>query len=203
MIAGSASCFFSYAGFESITTAGEETKNSSKHIPLAIGLSVINVTVLYVEALGALTLMQSYYKVDVSAPFSAVLSSHHCVWGANVVSIGAIIGLAETLLGSLFSCTRIFYAMSSDDLLFKPLAYVNKVTQTPSISIILFGIITAILAFVTDLSHLVELLSIGTLICYTAVSVNLIVLRYQTVEMCQFQLKPYPSNFPLNDKEAL
>ena len=202
VIAGSASCFYSYAGFESITTAGEETKNPSKHIPLAIGLSVIIVTVLYVGASGALTLMQPYYEVDVSAPFSAVFLSHNCIWGANVVSIGALIGLSASLLGSLFSISRTAYAISADGLLFKPLAYINEVTQTPLVSIILFGIVSAILAFVTDLTHLVEFLSIGTLICYTAVSVNLIVLRYQTVEMCQFQLKPDPSSFFLNDKEA-
>lgn len=203
VLAGSAACFYSYAGFEGITTAGEETKNPSRNIPLAISLAVIVVSFLYIAASGALTLMVPFFNVDVSSPFSAAIQSHGCTWGAKVVGIGALLGLSCSILGSIFSIPRTAYAMAADGLLFKPLAHVNEKTQTPILSVLIFGILTSIIALVTDLAHLVELLSIGTLLCFTVVSINVILLRYQTVEMCQFQLKPDVSSVSICNQEEL
>ena len=201
VLAGSASCFYSYSGFEGVTTAGEETKNPSRNIPLAISLAVIVVSILYIGASGALTLMVPFSQVDVSSPFSAAILSKGSKWGANVVGIGALVGLSASILGSIFSIPRTAYAMAADGLLFKRLAVVNEVTQTPLLSIFLFGGLTALLALITDLAHLVELLSIGTLLCFTVVSINVVILRYQTVEVCQFNLKPDLSTMSLSEAE--
>lgn len=186
VIAGSASCFYSYSGFEVITTAAEESKNPSKHIPIALTTSLIFVTLLYVSASCALTLMVPYNQVNILAPFPAALQYHDLTWGKRMVAVGALMGLSASVLSGMFSMPRTVYAIALDGLLFKSLATVNGKTQTPINSILLFASITAVLATLVNLKTLVELLSIGTLSCFILVSINVILLRYQPQELNTF-----------------
>ena len=56
--AGASLAFFSYIGFDAITTAGEEVKNPRRNIPIAILICIGVVTLLYcavaLAAIGAL-----------------------------------------------------------------------------------------------------------------------------------------------------
>ena len=56
-----------------------------------------------------------------------------------------------SLTGGLFSMPRAVYAMAADGLLFRGLSYVHPRTQTPVISIGIFGSISALLALLVDI----------------------------------------------------
>uniref|UniRef100_A0A9I9CUX6 Cationic amino acid transporter C-terminal domain-containing protein n=1 Tax=Cucumis melo TaxID=3656 RepID=A0A9I9CUX6_CUCME len=55
MFAGSAVVFFSYIGFDSITSTAEEMKNPQRDLPLGIGLTMLICSILYVITIGAVT----------------------------------------------------------------------------------------------------------------------------------------------------
>jgi solute carrier family 7 (cationic amino acid transporter), member 4 len=93
-------------------------------------------------------------------------------------SVGALCGMTTTLFGSLFSLPRTMYSMANDGLLFGFLGRISERTQVPVGNIILSGLLSALIALVFDLQHLVEFMSIGTLIAYTIVAVSVILLRY-------------------------
>lgn len=179
VIAGAATCFYAFVGFDSIATAGEEAKNPSFSIPMATVLSMGIVTLGYVLVTSALTLLISYKDINPSAALPEAFAGIGMHWVKYVVSIGAICGMTTTLFGSLFSLPRCMYAMASDGLLFSFLGDVNSKTQLPLTNLVISGICTSLIALVFDLEKLVEFMSIGTLLAYTIVSACVIILRYK------------------------
>ncbi|VDL82270.1 unnamed protein product [Nippostrongylus brasiliensis] len=168
MLAGAASCFFAYIGFDGLATAGEEAKNPSRSIPLATFISMSVVTLAYVAMSASLTLMIPYYQVHPTAAFSDAFA----LKGATVAKIAVSVG-------GMFALPRCVFAMAEDGLLFQSLAAVNGKTQVPINAVLVFGSATAITALLFDIETLVEFLSIGTLLAYSIVSACVIILRYQ------------------------
>ncbi|KAL8593873.1 hypothetical protein ACOMHN_023789 [Nucella lapillus] len=189
-LAGAASCFFAYIGFEGIAVSSEEAQQPEKSVPIATLISLVVVTVLYMCATSALTLMIPYYEVNLAAAFPDAFAAVGLQWAKYVVAIGTLLGMTSSLLGAAFSLPRSVYAMAEDGLLFQFLAKVHPKTQTPVYSILIFGFLSAIMAFLFEIDTLVEFMSIGTLTAYTIVAASIIIIRYLPVDKCQFQLKP-------------
>lgn len=179
VIAGAATCFYAFVGFDSIATSGEEARDPSYSIPVATILSMTLVCIGYMLVSGALTLMVPYSEISLTAALPEALSSVGLPWAKYVVSIGALCGMTTTLLGSLFSLPRCMYSMAADGLIFSFLGRVNKTTQVPMLNLAVSGICSAIIALLFDLEKLVEFMSIGTLLAYTIVSASVIILRYR------------------------
>lgn len=87
--------------------------------------------------------------------------------------------MTTTLFGSLFSLPRTMYAMANDGLLFGFLGHVSERTQVPVLNLAISGSVSALIALLFDLQHLVEFMSIGTFLAYTIVSASVIILRYR------------------------
>lgn len=73
---------------------------------------------------------------------------------------------------------RIFYGMAVDGVIYKCMRYVSKRTKVPVITTIVTGLIAAVTALTFDLDHLIDMMSIGTLLAYTLVAMCVICLRY-------------------------
>ncbi|KAI4456374.1 inner membrane transporter ygji-related [Holotrichia oblita] len=183
VIAGAATCFYAFVGFDSIATSGEEAKNPSFSIPMATVISMGVVTLGYILVCAALTLLVPYYDINPTAALPEAFSGVGMHWVKYVVSLGAICGMTTTLFGSLFSLPRCMYAMAVDGLLFSFLGDINSKTQVPLMNLIISGILTALIALLFDLEKLVEFMSIGTLLAYTIVSASVIILRYRPTVM--------------------
>ncbi|CAH0389545.1 unnamed protein product [Bemisia tabaci] len=179
VVAGAATCFYAYVGFDSIATSGEEAQDPSFSIPVATALSMTLVSFGYILVSAALTLMVPYTMIDASAALPEAFSMMGLHWVKYAVTIGALCGMTTTLLGSLFSLPRCMYAMAQDGLIFAFLGKINKTTQVPVVNLIISGLMSATIALLFDLEKLVEFMSIGTLLAYTIVSASVIVLRYR------------------------
>lgn len=179
VVAGAASCFYAFVGFDSIATSSEEARNPGTSIPLATILSLGVVTVAYVLVSAALTLMIPYNQINPAAALSDAFGSLNLQWAKYAISIGALCGMTTTLLGSLYALPRCLYAMASDGLIFSFFGKINERTQVPMCNLIVSGLCSALLALLFDLEKLVEFMSIGTLLAYTIVSASVIVLRYR------------------------
>ncbi|KAL1398823.1 hypothetical protein pipiens_008660 [Culex pipiens pipiens] len=178
VMAGAAKCFYGYVGFDCIATTGEEARNPSRNIPLAIIFSLIIIFLSYFGVATVLTMALPYYLQDPKAPFPNLfdwLGWHEIKW---IVSIGAIFSLCTNSLGAMFPLPRVLYAMSSDGIMFKKLRAVNSKTKTPILATIISGAISGTMALLFDLPQLIDMMSIGTLLAYTIVAVSVLVLRY-------------------------
>ncbi|XP_055538373.1 cationic amino acid transporter 3-like [Wyeomyia smithii] len=185
IMAGAAKCFYGFVGFDCIATTGEEAKNPSRNIPLAIVISLIIIFLAYFGISTVLTMALPYYLQDPGAPFPHLfreLQWFEIMW---IVSIGAIFALCTSLLGAMFPLPRVLYAMSTDGVIYKKLKTVHPKTQTPVLATILAGILAATMALLFNLQQLIDMMSIGTLMAYTIVAVSVLVLRYEDTSLMQ------------------
>merc|ERR1719336_2347510 len=179
MLSGAATCFYGFVGFDAIATTGEETKDPQRSIPIAVMMCLAAVSLAYTGVSSILTLMVPYYMQDAAAPLPHVFHVVGLDWAGNVVSLGALFGLSTSLLGAMFPLPRVVYAMASDGMVPRRLAKVHSSTRTPLTATLLSGCLAALMALIFDLSQLVDMMSIGTLLAYTMVGLCVLLLRYR------------------------
>ncbi|XP_037031027.1 cationic amino acid transporter 2 [Bradysia coprophila] len=179
IIRGAAICFYGFIGFDVIATAGEETKNPKKSIPLSVIVSLFVIFLAYFSMSTVLTMMLPYYDQNENAPLPHAFKKFNWSTAEYIVSFGAIFGLCASLMGSMFPLPRVIYAMSSDGLIFEFMGRISKRFKTPMYGTLLAGLLTGLLAAIFNLTQLVSMMSIGTLLAYSIVAACVLLLRFE------------------------
>ncbi|XP_015185930.1 PREDICTED: cationic amino acid transporter 2 [Polistes dominula] len=182
IITGAATCFYGFIGFDCVATTGEEAKDPQRSIPIAIVASLTVVFLAYFGVSAVLTMVLPYYEQNPDAPFPHLFEVIGWDWAKWIVSIGAICGLCASLLGAMFPLPRIIYAMASDGLIFKWMGKVSSRFHTPIMGTFSAGILTGVLAAIFELTQLLNMMSIGTLLAYSIVAACVLILRYEESE---------------------
>jgi APA family basic amino acid/polyamine antiporter len=174
---GAARIFFAYIGFDAVSTAAQEAKKPQRDMPIGILGSLAVCTVLYILVSTVLTGLVPYSTLNVGAPVAVGIDATGVSWGATMVKIGAVFGLATVMLVMLLGQTRVFYSMSKDGLLWKWASAIHPKFRTPWITTIVFGIFAAIMPAFLPIDNLADLVNIGTLLAFTIVCAGVWILR--------------------------
>jgi APA family basic amino acid/polyamine antiporter len=184
MIAGAATIFFAYIGFDSVSTHAEEAKNPQRDVPIGIISSLVICTVLYIAVAAVITGMVRYDQIDIDAPIPSAFASVGMPWAQFLISAGALAGITSVLLVLMLSQPRVMLAMARDGLV--PRSFFSAVHErfrTPWKSQILTGVFVAFLGGFLPLRILAELVNIGTLLAFVIVCAAVLVLRKTAPEV--------------------
>ncbi|CAN1246204.1 Cationic amino acid transporter 2, vacuolar, partial [Linum grandiflorum] len=178
VLAGSATVFFAYIGFDSVASTAEEVKNPQRDLPMGIGFALSICCSLYMLVSIVVVGLVPYYAMDPDTPISSAFASHGMQWAAYIITAGAVMALCSTLMGSILPQPRILMAMARDGLLPSFFCDVNKKTQVPVKGTVVTGFCAATLAFCMNVDQLAGMVSVGTLLAFTMVAISVLILRY-------------------------
>jgi len=188
--------FYAYIGFDTISTAAEETKNPQKNLPIGLIGSLIVCSILY--ALVAIVFtgivpVEKYSDVDLLAPIAFAVRYINQPWIAGWISIGALAGLTSALLIFQYGNTRILYSMGRDNFLPKSLTKIDTKSKVPYISTWITTIIVMLGCIFMDANVAAELGIFGTLTCFIMVCVGVILMRIKNPNLERpFRVPLYP-----------
>ena len=169
VLQGIAAIFFTYIGFDAISTTAEECKNPQRDLPLATILTLCICTVIYVILSFVLTGMVNYKELNVGDPLAIVFAKHNLNWLSGIVSLSAVVAVASVFLVFQLGQPRIFMSMARDGLLPKQFAKIHPRFKTPSLATIITGIAVAIPTLFLSSQIVLDLTSIGTLFAFVFV----------------------------------
>ncbi|AQK65358.1 Cationic amino acid transporter 4 vacuolar [Zea mays] len=178
VLSGSATLFFAFIGFDTVASTAEEVKNPRRDLPLGMGLTLSLCCFLYMMVSAVVVGLVPYHAMDPDTPISSVFARYGMQWAEYVVSSGAVLALVASLIGGILPQPRIIMAMARDGLLPPLFSDVNRKTQVPILSTVLIGTCASVLAFFMDVSQLAGMVSVGTLLAFTAVAISVLVVRY-------------------------
>src|ERR1700732_3604011 len=202
VLAGGAIIFFTYIGFDSVSTASEEARNPQKDIPFGIIASLIVCTVLYVGVAIVLLGMLKYTTFVSGEAAEAPVAYALKVLGAHpvfrsVIVLGALMGMISSILVFQYGQARIWYAMSRDGLLPKLFSAVHPKYKTPHWSTWIACFAVGIPAGLVDIGDAADLANIGTLFAFVLVSLGVIFLRRKQPDRKRAFRVPLVPWFPL------
>jgi len=190
VLAGGSIIFFTYIGFDSVSTASEECRDPQRTVPIGIIATLIVCTILYIGVSLVLTGIVPWQSVIgdaaplVNALKRLTISEHSQLlhWTRLIVLLGAIIGMISSILVFQLGQARVWFAMSRDRLLPDMFSKVHTKFRTPAVATWIAGILVAIPAGLFDVGTLAELSNIGTLFAFVLVSIGVLILRRKQPE---------------------
>jgi APA family basic amino acid/polyamine antiporter len=205
-VGAAATMFFAYVGFDSVSTAAEETINPQRNVPIGLVGSLLICTVFYIIVAGGAvaTLGGQPIMGPGGVPFEpgsaelarqcampqhaeALVCSKEALAHVlrvigfsgvgNMLGIAAFLALPSVILVLLYGQIRIFFVMSRDGLLPDVLSTVHPRFKTPHIMTIITGVVVALGAAFFPVGGLADISNAGTLYAFSFVAIALLVLR--------------------------
>lgn len=179
ILGGVAAVFFSFIGFDSISTTAEECKNPQRDMPRAMLYCLAICTVLYICITLVLTGMVSYKELGVDDPLAYVFQKVDMNVIAGIVSVSAVIAITSAILVFQIGQPRIWMTMSRDGLLWPRFGKIHPKYKTPTFATLIAGIIVCVPSLFLDMQFVVDLTSVGTFFAFILVCSGVLYLDYK------------------------
>ncbi|HPC42316.1 MAG TPA: amino acid permease [Spirochaetota bacterium] len=177
--------FIAFQGFEVIAQSSEEINNPKKNIPRAVFLSLIIVVPIYllvaIVALGSITPPEGMTSWDFLAQQKETalvgVARHFFTGGGVMILIGGLISTISALNATIFSSSRVAFAMGRDRNFPAFFSKVHDKNFTPHWSILVSLIIIVVMAVSFPIEDVASAADIMFLLLFLQVNVAMIRLR--------------------------
>ncbi len=182
ILSGAVLTFYSFVGFEDIINVSEEVKNPESNMPKGILLAVLIASTIYITiALIAVSVIPAAELAASSAPLVDVVKRAAPWFPPILFAFIAMFAVANTALLNFIMGSRLIYGMANQGLMPKLLAKLSR-RRTPYVSSIAVLGFMLVLALTGNIGSLARATSVLLLICFMAVNVALVVLKYRKDE---------------------
>ncbi len=183
VLAASSIVFFAVFGYDTLTTAAEESKNPQRDLPRAVLLSLGVSMALYLAVSLVLTGMVPYTELNTPAPVDAAFKALGLDWVRGIINVAAIAGITSVMFAFLLGAARIWFALSRDGLLPKWFSHVHPKYGTPARPTVIIGLFTALVAGLLPIGEVAELVNIGTLSAFIVICGSVLLLRMRRPDL--------------------
>ncbi|MFZ1100505.1 MAG: amino acid permease [Steroidobacteraceae bacterium] len=205
--AAASTIFFTYVGFDAVSTAAEEARDPQRSLAIGlIGSLVICGALFVVVAIGAIGTVGGQPIVDpatgAALPTDSLALAHACQLPAHagafvcsndalahvlraigspraamLIAAAAFIALPTVILTGIYAQSRIFFGMARDGLLPPALVRVHPRFKTPHIVVVTTGVAVAVAAAFLPVGRLADISNAGALLAFILVSLGVLLLR--------------------------
>jgi len=197
IIQAAALVFFAYLGFDVISVTAEESRHPERDVPFGIIGSLVLCSLIYLAVSLVLVGMVPFQGIDPESPFSTAFRQVGLPWAADLVALGAMVGITSVFYMLLLAQPRILFAMARDGLLPAWVATVHPRYRTPHRLTLICGGAVALVSSLTPIEKLAYLCNIGTLFAFFLVCLGVLVLRFTSPTL------PRPFRCPLGKTVAV
>jgi APA family basic amino acid/polyamine antiporter len=183
VLTGASVVFFAVFGYDTLTTAAEESNNPQRDLPRAVMLSLAISMILYIAISLVLTGMVPYAHLAGDAPVSDAFSERGLHWIGVAVAAVVVVGVMSVLFAFMLGAARIWFALARDGLLPAWFAKVHPQYGTPYRPTLILGVATALVAGALPISQVAEMINIGTLAAFIVICASILVLRQRRPEL--------------------
>lgn len=185
--------YVAFEGFEVISQAGDETIKPRQNLPKAMLLSVFIVTITYIMVTFASIVSVKPGMPGVTEPIWEWIGSHrergfgeavsHLLPMGNILlTLAVIFASTSALNATIYSASRVAYALGRDNMLPSFFSKISKKTQTPYIAIASTGTIILLIAVFLPTVHIASSASIMFLFLFFLVNMCVIKIRWNLSE---------------------
>ena len=196
IMSAAALVFFAYIGFDVVATTAEEARDPQRALPIGILGSLAICTVLYVAVALVITGMVPFDQIDTQGALAAAFEQVGQDGYATLIAAGAVAGLTTVVMTLIIGTTRVVFAMSRDRLLPAGLGVTSQRTGTPVRLTFLVGAVIALVASLTPVGRLEEMVNIGTLTAFVLVSLAVPILRKRRPDLKRGFVVPWNPVLP-------
>ena len=189
--------FFAVFGYDTLTTAAEESKNPQRDLPRAVLLSLGISMAMYLAVSMVLTGIAHYSTLNTEAPVADAFKGLGLHWVAVTISVAAVFGLISVLFAFMLGAARIWFALARDGLLPVWFAKVHPTYGTPHRPTIVLGVFTALVAGFFPLDEVAKLVNIGVLSAFIVICGSVILLRIRKPDLARSFRTPLVPLIPL------
>lgn len=156
---------FAYAGFENLAIPAGEYKNPRRDLPMALLLGILAIAAVY--SLAQLAAMSSLPDLSgTSTPIADAAAVVLGDFGATLITVGAVISILGTNLGTTLEGSRMIYALTYDRPPYRLAGYIHDRFRTPVIAIFLLAGVAIPVALAGTFAKLAVLSAIARLTTY-------------------------------------
>jgi APA family basic amino acid/polyamine antiporter len=185
---------WAYDGWNNVSMVASEIRRPQRSLPLALIGGTLTVIAIYLLANASYFHVLSAEQVGASPRVAAdMMRKVAGGWGANAVSIAAMISIFAALNGSILTGSRVPYAMARDRRFFGPVARVNASYHTPGISIVALSVWSALVVLSGRYEQLFTYVIFASWILYGMTTAAVIVLRVKRPDLTRpYRTLGYP-----------
>ncbi|HUX43611.1 MAG TPA: amino acid permease [Terracidiphilus sp.] len=205
VLTGGSIIFFTYIGFDSVSTAAEECRNPQRDLPFGILATLIACTILYSGVAIVLSGIVPWKSLmGDAAPVVNALKRLSMTPGGHrlhlvhlFVLIGAMLGMISSILVFQLGQARVWFAMSRDRLLPDAFSHIHPRFRTPSTATWVAGFVVGLPAGLLDIGTVANLSNIGTLFAFVLVAIAVLILRFREPDRHRGFRAPLGPVFPV------